>query len=190
MSIATLFLLAVGLSMDAFAVSVSNGMCYAGYRRSQALTSACIFGLFQAGMPLIGYVGGRYFENAIKQYDHWIALLLLGYIGGSMLADAIRDRRNPASSCEREPYGIKAMLLQGVATSIDALAVGVGFAAMQVDIIPAVAMIGLVTTACCTVGGGLGRKFGALLQHRAKLAGGLILIGIGFKIFLEHTLLG
>jgi len=190
MSIATLFLLAVGLSMDAFAVSVSNGMCYADYRRSQALVSACVFGLFQAGMPLLGYFGGRYFENTIKQYDHWIALLLLGYIGGNMLADAIRDRRSPTQYCEREPYRVKAMLLQGIATSIDALAVGVGFAAMQVDIIPAVLMIGLVTAVCCTVGGGLGRKFGTILQHRAKLAGGLILIGIGFKIFLEHTLLG
>lgn len=190
MSIATLFLLAIGLSMDAFAVSVSNGMCYADYRRSQALASAGIFGLFQAAMPLLGYFGGRYFENAIKQYDHWIALLLLGYIGGSMLGDAIRDRNNPARCCEMQPYNTKAMLLQGVATSIDALAVGVGFAAMQVDIIPAVAIIGAVTTACCAVGGGLGRKFGVLLQHRAKLAGGLILIGIGFKIFIEHTMLG
>ena len=190
MSIATLFLLAIGLSMDAFAVSVSNGMCYADYRRSQALASAGIFGLFQTGMPLLGYFGGRYFENAIKQYDHWIALLLLGYIGGNMLGDAIRDRNSPAQSCEMRPYNMKAMLLQGVATSIDALAVGVGFAAMQVDIIPAVTIIGVVTTACCAVGGGLGRKFGALLQHRAKLAGGLILIGIGFKIFIEHTMLG
>lgn len=189
MSVATLFLLAVGLSMDAFAISVSNGMCYADYRKSEALQSACIFGLFQAVMPLIGYFGGRYFENTIKQYDHWIALLLLGYIGGNMLAEAIRDRKDSVSCSEREKYGTKAMLLQGVATSIDALAVGVGFVAMQVDIIPAAAMIGVVTAVCCTVGGGLGRKFGALLQHRAKLAGGLILIGIGLKIFFEHTLL-
>ncbi|MPM19028.1 manganese efflux pump MntP [bioreactor metagenome] len=107
-----------------------------------------------------------------------------------MLADAIRDRNNPAQCCEMQPYSTKAMLLQAVATSIDALAVGVGFAAMQVDIIPAVAIIGVITTACCAVGGGLGRKFGALLGHRAKLAGGLILIGIGFKIFIEHTMLG
>ncbi len=190
MSIATLFLLAVGLSMDAFAVSVSNGMCYADYRKSQALTSAFFFGLFQAGMPLLGYLGGQYFESYIKRYDHWIALLLLGYIGGNMLADAIRDRNTPPEHCERDRYSTKAMLLQGVATSIDALAVGVGFAAMQVAIIPAVLMIGIVTAICCMIGGGLGRKFGALLSHRAKLAGGLILIGIGFKIFLEHTLVG
>ncbi|HWQ50696.1 MAG TPA: manganese efflux pump MntP family protein [Terriglobales bacterium] len=188
MSLATLFLLAFGLSMDAFAVSVSNGMCYAGYHRSQVLTSAFFFGLFQAGMPLLGYLGGRYFESYIKEYDHWVALLLLGYIGGAMLADAIREKNSPATCCERESYNTKAMLLQGVATSIDALAVGVSFAAIEVDILPAVTIIGFVTFACCTVGGGLGRRFGALLQHRAKLFGGLILIGIGLKIFLEHSL--
>ena len=189
MSIATLVLLAFGLSMDAFAVSVSNGLCYAGFHRREAIVSSVTFGVFQAGMPLLGYLGGRYFESHITKFDHWIALLLLGYIGGSMLVDAIRDSKSPEEIAAKDDYNAKVIFVQAVATSIDALAVGVGFAAMQVDIIPAVLCIGVITAACCTVGSGLGRKFGVLLRNRAKMVGGLILVGIGLKIFIEHMFL-
>ena len=130
----TLFLLACGLAMDAFAVSLSNGLCYHNFRRSQAALSAVTFGIFQAIMPVIGYFAGRFFSEAISSVDHWIAFILLGLIGGHMLLEAIREIRHPEACAEKRPFTLRILLVQAVATSIDALAVGVSFAVVDTNL--------------------------------------------------------
>lgn len=131
----TLFLLALGLSMDAFAVSISNGMCYRNFHRRQAVASSFAFGLFQMLMPIAGFFAGRTFSDAISSLDHWIALILLGFIGGKMVFDGIQDLRNPEACDPSRSFDGRTLLLQAVATSIDALAVGISFAVMQVNIL-------------------------------------------------------
>ena len=187
MTTLTLFMIALGLSMDAFAVSISNGMCYRGLGRKQAFAAAAAFGLFQMLMPIAGYFAGRTFSEAIGFADHWIALFLLGIIGGKMIVDGARELRHP-ESCDSAAgaFTLRILVLQAVATSIDALAVGVGFAVMQVNIVTAAAFIGLITFACCIIGAMLGHRFGLLLGTRAEICGGIILAGIGLKIFTEH----
>lgn len=185
---ATLFLIALGLSMDAFAVSVSNGMCFRNFGIRQILAAAFSFGLFQMLMPIIGYFAGCTFSNAISSLDHWIALILLGAIGGKMVYDGIIELRNPDSCPAQRCFTVRVLLLQAVATSIDALAVGIGFAVMQVDIIPAAAFVGVITFTCCLFGAFLGHRFGLVLGKRAEVLGGVILVAIGVKIFIEHTL--
>ena len=182
----TLFLLACGLAMDAFAVSLSNGLCYQNFRRSQAALSAVTFGLFQAIMPVIGYFAGRFFSEAISSVDHWIAFLLLGLIGGHMLLEAIREIRHPEACAEKRPFTLRILLVQAVATSIDALAVGVSFAVVDTNIAAAAAIIGIITYILCVIGAAIGQKCGAFLGQWAKLLGGVILIGIGLKILIEH----
>lgn len=184
----TLFLIALGLSMDAFAVSISNGMCYRGFGRGQAVAAAFSFGLFQMVMPIIGYLAGRTFSDAISAADHWIALVLLGFIGGKMIFDGIHELRHPEGCSPDHLFTLKVLFLQAVATSIDALAVGVSFAVMQVNIFTAAAFIGTVTFVCCIIGAMLGRRFGLLLGSRAQVFGGVILVGIGVHIFLEHMI--
>ena len=190
MSLAELLLLAVGLAMDAFAVSLSNGLCYHNFRRSQAALSAVTFGIFQAIMPVIGYFAGRFFSEAISSVDHWIAFILLGLIGGHMLLEAIREIRHPEACAEKRPFTLRILLVQAVATSIDALAIGVTFAFLDVNIVPAIAaaaaIIGIITCALCVIGAAIGQKCGAFLGQWAKLLGGVILLGIGFKILIEH----
>ena len=174
--------------MDAFAVSVSNGLCYQGYGYKQAFFSALTFGIFQALMPVIGYVAGRFFSDAISALDHWVALILLGLIGGNMVFEAIREWKSSEKCPAQKEFSIKVLLLQGVATSIDALTVGISLAVMKTDLVSAVLLIGVITFAVCLIGAQLGRKFGILLKQKARLLGGIILILIGLKIFLEHTL--
>ena len=174
----TLFLLACGLAMDAFAVSLSNGLCYHNFRRSQAALSAVTFGIFQAIMPVIGYFAGRFFSEAISSVDHWIAFILLGLIGGHMLLEAIREIRHPEACTEKRPFTLRILLVQAVATSIDALA--------DTNIAAAAAIIGIITCALCVIGAAIGQKCGAFLGQWAKLLGGVILLGIGFKILIEH----
>lgn len=186
MGVFTLFLIALGLSMDAFAVSISDGLCYPQAGRKQAFLTALVFGVFQAGMPMIGYFAGRTFAGAISSLDHWIALVLLGFIGGKMLIEAIRELREP-ESCPARKFSFQLLLMQGVATSIDALAVGVSFAVMDVNIFYAAGFIGVTTFLCSFVGFFLGRIFGGRWGQKAEILGGLILIGIGLKIFIEHT---
>lgn len=190
MGFATLFFLALGLSMDAFAVSVSNGMCYRGIGRKEAIITAFTFGVFQALMPVAGYFGGRFFSEAISSLDHWIALILLCFIGGSMVLESFKEMRNQDSDCccGKKEFTLRVLIVQGIATSIDALAVGISFAVMKTNIVSAAAFIGIITFLCCVFGAALGKRFGLLLGQRAKVFGGLILIGIGVKIFLEHTL--
>lgn len=186
MGTATLIALALGLAMDATAVSVSNGIGRRTVSAKTALTYAALFGLFQAGMPALGYLAGRSFSDLIASLDHWIALLLLGFLGGKMLWEAIGQLRQPEQECPARPLTMQIMLTQAVATSIDALAVGVSFAVMKVNILAACLSIGLITFGCSLAGTWLGRRFGQLLGRAAEIFGGLILVLIGLKIFAEH----
>lgn len=186
MDAATLLLLAVGLSMDAFAVSISNAMGYAGLSKKQMLATSASFGLFQGIMPTIGFFGGTLLAGVIQGFDHWVALVLLGFIGGKMLVEGIWAIRKPEDAPEAARYTVKTMMVQSLATSIDALAVGVSFAALSVNIWLSVLVIACITFAISLIGGILGRRFGALLGDWAQILGGVILVGIGLRIFVEH----
>lgn len=181
MSVWELFVIAVGLSMDAFAVSVCKGLAAGRVRPRHTLTAGVYFGGFQALMPLIGYLLGVQFQTLIAAFDHWIAFILLGLIGGNM----IRESRQEAEALDCD-FSFRAMLPLAVATSIDALAVGVSFAFLRVEILPAVCFIGLVTFILSAAGVKVGSAFGARYKSGAELAGGLVLVGMGVKILLEH----
>lgn len=185
----TLFFTSLGLSMDACAVSISNGMCYENIHKKQIITTAAAFGFFQAFMPVLGFFIGSTFSRAIESLDHWIALLLLGFIGGKMIVDAIKELKYP-EACLTSSKNLtpQTLLLQAVATSIDALAVGVGFAIIKVDILSAALYIGMITFINSLIGSHLGKKFGQLFKQKAEILGGLILLVIGIKIFIEHTI--
>ncbi|HPO05042.1 MAG TPA: manganese efflux pump MntP family protein [Bacillota bacterium] len=183
----TLFFIALGLAMDAFAVSMSNGICYKNAGFKEAFITALTFGTFQALMPLAGYFAGRTVSDAIAFLDHWIALGMLSFIGISMIAGAIREMRNPDIVQCKAYCSVKDLMVQGVATSIDALAVGVSFAVIDTNIFAAVGLIGIVTFVCCVIGVLLGKGFGFLIKEKAEIFGGCILIIIGLKIFIEHT---
>ena len=181
-----LFLIALGLSMDAFAVSVTNGMCIRRIRVREALLIGAAFGLFQGIMPTAGYLLGFSFAEYIRAIDHFIALILLGIIGAKMLYEGV-SKRDP-EACRIEPaLAIGTLLMQAVATSIDALAVGVSFAAMDVHIVTAGLAIAGVTFVCCFVGVFIGKRFGNIISNKAEIIGGCILILIGVKIFVEHV---
>ena len=185
----TLLFTSLGLSMDACAVSISNGMCYGNIHKKQIITTAAAFGFFQAFMPVLGFFIGSTFSNAISFLDHWIALVLLCFIGGKMVVEAVRELKYPEVCITgAKTLTPKLLLLQAVATSIDALAVGIGFAVMKVDVISAALYIGIITFINSIIGSHLGKKFGQLFKQKAEILGGVILIGIGIKIFLEHTL--
>ena len=185
----TLLLIALGLSMDAFAVSVSNGMCYSNIHKKQVVLTAFTFGAFQAAMPVIGYFIGKTVSGLISFLDHWIALLILGFIGGKMIFEAVRELRHPQETeCKR--FTLKILLFQGVATSVDALAVGISFAVISANIVTAALFIGCITFICCLLGALLGKKFGLMLRQKAEIFGGAVLVLIGVKIFLEHILTG
>ena len=181
MSLLDLFILAVGLSMDAFAVSICKGLSVQKLQPKHMLIVGLYFGGFQALMPAVGYLLGKQFEQYITAVDHWIAFILLGIIGVSMIFES----RHPAE--EQTPdFSVKTMLTMAVATSIDALAVGISFAFLQVDIVPAVLFIGVITFVLSSVGVWAGSAFGEKSRARAELAGGIILILMGTKILLEH----
>lgn len=180
MGILELFILAVGLSMDAFAVSVCKGLSLGKINWKHMAIAGAWFGGFQALMPLIGYLGGRFFTDLITGYAHWIAFVLLLFIGGSMIKEAFGDEENVDSS-----MSIHTMFLLAVATSIDALAVGVTFAFLKVAIVPAVSFIGVVTFVCSAIGVKIGSIFGMKYKAKAECCGGIILILIGLKVLLE-----
>ena len=182
MGIVELLFLAVGLAMDAFAVSVCKGLSAKEYRLRHSLTAGAYFGGFQALMPLLGWLLGSQFESVIKSIDHWIAFGLLGLIGANMVREAFGKAEEVNAS-----FSPKAMLPLAVATSIDALAVGVTFALLDVNIWLAVALIGGVTFAISAAGVKVGNVFGARFQSKAELAGGIILILLGVKILIEHS---
>lgn len=182
MSLLTLFITAVGLSMDAFAVSICKGLAL----KKITLKKACIVGLwfggFQAFMPLLGYLLGSQFKQAVEAIDHWIAFALLILIGINMIKEALSKDDEKAD----DSLTIKTMFLLAVATSIDALAVGITYAFLQVDIVPAVSFIGATTFILSALGVKVGNVFGVKYKSGAELAGGVILILIGSKILLEH----
>jgi len=181
MSLWELFVIAVGLSMDACAVSVCKGLTVGRARVGHCLTAGVYFGGFQAMMPLLGYLLGVRFQSIIVSIDHWIAFLLLGAIGVNMIKESREEEEYMDDS-----FGFGAMLPLAIATSIDALAVGVTFAFLQVEIVPAVIFIGITTFALSAAGVGIGAKFGGRFGCKAELAGGVILILMGTKILLEH----
>ena len=182
----TLFVLALGLSMDAFAVSISNSMCFSGLRRNEAALTSLSFGVFQGLMPVAGYFAGRAFADVVSAFDHWIAFALLGFIGGKMIWDAVKELRAPEACPVGRAFSYKLMVVQAFATSIDALAVGVSFAALDVNIAAAASFIACVTFVCCLAGHLLGKKFGSWLGGEAEIFGGVILVCIGAKILVEH----
>lgn len=182
MSILELFLLAIGLAMDAFAVSVCKGLSVKKLEPKHALLAGLYFGGFQALMPVVGFFAGSYFADVISSFDHWIVFILLLLIGGNM----IRESFNHDEESLNDSFGFKTMLLLAIATSIDALAVGVSFAFLQVNIVIAATFIGVVTFIMSAIGIKIGHIFGTRYKSKAELAGGLILILIGIKVLLEH----
>ena len=182
MSLAELFIIAVGLSMDAFAVSVCKGLSMQKMNVKNAVIVGLYFGGFQATMPLLGYDLGIRFQQAITAYDHWIAFILLAMIGVNMIREALHpDEQSVDASVKMGD-----MLVLAVATSIDALVVGVTFAFLNVQIIPAVSFIGCTTFILSIVGVKVGTVFGCRYKARAELAGGAILVLMGVKILIEH----
>ena len=178
-----IWLLAVGLAMDCFAVSIASGIILKRARLRPMLVMAISFGFFQALMPLLGWIGASFFSHLIESIDHWIAFGILAFLGGRMIMESFKDE-----DCKHEydPTSLKVVLALAVATSIDALAVGVTFAFLDVDIVPAVSFIGVVTFTLSMVGVKAGNVFGCRYKSKAELTGGIILILMGIKILLEH----
>ena len=185
MSLVELFLIAVGLSMDAFAVSVCKGLSTPRVRAGNMLVTGLWFGFFQALMPAAGYLLGVRFSSLIQSVDHWIAFVLLSFIGANMIREAMKDEDEECDD-NGASYSVKVMFPLAVATSIDALAVGVSFAFLSVDIAPAVVFIGLCTFVLSAAGVKIGAVFGSRFKSRAEILGGVILILMGLKILLEH----
>lgn len=182
MGLIELFLIAVGLSMDTFAVSVCKGLAMPKCTFKKAAIVGLWFGGFQALMPAIGYVLGAQFQETIASIDHWIAFVLLALIGGNMIHEALDNDEEEADAS----LDVKTMFLLAVATSIDALAIGITFAFLKVNIIPAVCFIGIVTFIISFAGVKIGNVFGARYKNKAEIVGGIILILLGLKILLEH----
>jgi len=197
-----LFFIAVGLSMDAFAVAVCVGLTLSAVTAKKTVTVGLYFGVFQGAMPLVGFLAATLFADKITAYDHWIAFALLCFLGGKMMVGTVREKGCPDRACPDEPCGDRdcpkmpdgkeaslkpaQMLPLAVATSIDALAVGVSFAFLQVSIVPAVSFIGVTTLLLSMIGVKIGNVFGLKFKSKAELAGGVILMLIGLKILLEH----
>lgn len=184
MRISELIMIAIGLSMDAFAVSVSNGMAISNLRLRDALQFGLYFGLFQMLMPLTGWTAGQMFSSFITTFDHWVAFILLGYIGIKMILDAVRGEEESSTG----NTSFRVMLLLAVATSIDALAAGITFAFMSVNIWFSIAVIGSITFCLSTFGALIGKRAGDALGKYAQIVGGVILIAMGVKILIEHML--
>ncbi|MBP3331625.1 MAG: manganese efflux pump [Tidjanibacter sp.] len=181
MDVTTLFILALGLAMDAFAVSICKGVSLRPLRPVHMLKSGLWFGGFQALMPIIGYMLGVQFESAITAIDHWIAFVLLAIIGGNM----IRAARSGSEHVD-DSMDVKTMFLLAVATSIDALAIGITFAVLNVNLLSAAVMIGAVTFVLSAIGIKAGSRFGMKYKSSAEMLGGCILIFIGVKVLVEH----
>ena len=183
MGLVEIILIAVSLAMDAFAVSICKGLSMKKMDWKKAIIIALYFGLFQGGMPLIGYLLGVGFEESIKFIDHWIAFGLLAFIGGNMIKEALSKNEDDEVD---DKVDFKTMIVLAIATSIDALAIGVTFAFLNVNIVLAVSLIAAVTFVISCIGVKLGNVFGDKYEKKAELAGGIVLILIGLKILLEH----
>ena len=183
MGTAELLIIAVGVSMDAFAVSVCKGLSVRTLRPSQPASAALWFGGFQALMPLLGYLLGVSFADFVSNVDHWIAFILLGIIGGNMIKESFAKEE-----CGYDPdFSFRTMFGLAVATSIDALAIGVSFAFLKVNIWAAILLIGVTTGCFSALGVCIGKFFGCRFKSKAEFAGGFILMAMGLKILLEHT---
>lgn len=204
MGLVSILLTSFALSMDAFAVSVTKGIIIKNITKKIAFKIAFFFGLFQGGMPLIGWALGIRFEKYIKSFDHWIALLLLSFLGARMIYESIQDRKEYNDNKMNEialdmdtngnrkksinyTISMKDLIVLSIATSVDALAVGVSFAFLSINIIPVVTSIALITFIVCFIGVLIGSQIGYRLKDYAEIVGGIILIFIGFSIFNEHT---
>lgn len=204
MGLVSIIMTGIGLSMDAVAVAMAKGMTLKKNIFKNAIRIALFFGVFQGGMPLIGWWAGRYFEEYIKSFDHWIAFILLGAIGGKMIYESLKGKSEDEQSkvensnvaeqevgvdvviSENEELSNKSLIILAIATSIDALAVGVSFAFLSVNIVPAVLIIGLTTFVLCIAAVIIGKKLGSVLQKYAEIVGGIILILIGLNILIQH----
>jgi putative Mn2+ efflux pump MntP len=187
MNLFELFILAVGLSMDAFAVAVCKGLSLKKITARHPVTVGLYFGIFQAGMPLIGFILGSQFSSKISSIDHWIAFILLGAIGINMIREALNNQEDECSKAEQDTaFSFKNMIVLALATSIDALAIGITFAFLKVSIIPAVSFIGIITFIISAAGVFIGNFFGAKYKSKAEFSGGIILVCLGFKILMEH----
>ncbi len=180
-------MIGIGLSMDAFAAAICKGLCMRRVSFKNIAIIGLFFGGFQGMMPVIGYFLGKQFEEYIVSIDHWVAFVLLGFIGGKMIMDVIKGD-DEGESCDSlvEKLDIKEIAVLAVATSIDALAVGISMAFLRVDIFAAASTIAVTTFTLSCIGVIIGKKFGVAYKDKATLAGGIILIGIGLKILLEH----
>ncbi|MGN0302078.1 MAG: manganese efflux pump MntP family protein [Anaerotardibacter sp.] len=187
MAIVDLVLIGIGLAMDAFAVSICKGLGMKKVNYSHAFIIALFFGGFQALMPLLGWALGIQFSQFITSYAHWITFALLAFIGGKMLWEAFHEKDEEATEgCDCSKFDYKELVMLAIATSIDALAIGVSFAFLQVDILPAITIIGVVTFAISFAGVVIGNHFGSRYEKPAPIVGGIVLIVIGIKIVLEH----
>ena len=182
MRIIEILLTSVGLAMDAFAVSVCKGLSLKKFNVKKGLIVGLYFGLFQGLMPLIGYLLGSFFESIIVSIDHWVAFVLLGIIGINMIKEAISEE----CECVNDKVDFKTMLPLAIATSIDALAIGITMAFLKVNIIIAVLSIGIITFVLSFIGVWIGNKFGNKYEKKAQIFGGIVLIFLGIKILLEH----
>ena len=193
MNFIALIFTAFALSMDAFAVSITKGITIKNLKKSTAVKMALAFGLFQGGMPLLGWILGFSFKDYIEAIDHWTAFIVLGFIGFNMIKGFFEERKEEKSELEisattnESDVSNKEIIMLAIATSIDALAVGISFAFLNVSIIPAASIICIITFLVCVVGVFVGNKVGDIFNGYAELVGGVILILIGFNIFNEHT---
>lgn len=183
MSIIEIALIGVGLAMDAFAVSICKGLAMRRMNYKKAIIIAAFFGVFQALMPALGYVLGTTFANKIAAIDHWVAFILLALIGANMIKEALSSDDD---ECQDDSLRLGDLIMLSIATSIDALAVGITFAFFNVSLLLSVSMIGIITFIICVIGVKVGNVFGEKYKSKAELAGGLILIVMGAKILIDH----
>ena len=188
MGIVELLLIGIGLSMDACAVSFAKGICLRRQVKTYALKLGLAFGLFQALMPLLGWLLGTSFSRYIQAFDHWIAFVLLAFIGGKMLWDVFHEKEESAAEKSDARLDHKELFMLAIATSIDALAVGIAFACLDVQIWSSVSIIGCVTLVLSFCGVWIGNRFGNRFEKKAEIAGGVVLILIGVKILLDHLI--
>ena len=188
MGIVELLLTAIALSMDAFAVSVCKGLGMRRMRYDQALVISLYFGVFQALMPLVGWLLGTSFSRYIQAFDHWIAFVLLAFLGGKMLWDVFHEKEDGEQESAERRLDHRELFMLAIATSIDALAVGIAFACLDVNIWSSVSIIGVTTLVISFAGVWIGNRFGNRFQKKAEIAGGLVLILIGVKILAEHLI--
>ncbi|NMC60470.1 MAG: manganese efflux pump [Candidatus Methanofastidiosa archaeon] len=185
MELFTILLIAIGLSVDALAVSVTSGLVIKNPKINDALKISASFGIFQAFMPLIGWVSGIKISNLISSFDHWIAFFILVFIGIKTIYETTRSE---SKEKKFNPLDFKVLMALSIATSIDALAVGLSFAFLEIDIVGPFLIIGFVTFIICFIGFFMGDKFGHLFENKVKVIGGAILIIIGFRILIEHVI--